>query len=136
PSRRPFVSILKPVRGPDPALLEGLRSHAELDYPRLEILVGVAEADDPTLADVRRLRQERPDRAIELVVAGPAAGGNPKVALLEALAERARGELLLIGDADVVVPPDLLDRMTARLGEPGVRLVTCLYRARPGRSLA
>jgi len=136
PAERPLVSILKPVRGRHDALLAGLRSHADLDYPALEILVAVAEADDPALADVRRLQSERPDLPIETLVAGPAAGGDPKVALLEELARAARGELLLIGDADIHVRPELLSRLVAELELPGVRLVTWLYRARPGRTLA
>lgn len=136
PARRPRVSILKPVRGPDALLLAGLRSHADLDYPNAEILIGVADDRDPALPDVRRFQSERPERSIQVLVSRPAPGGNPKVALLDALADRAAGELLLVGDVDIVVPPDLLDRMIARLDEPGVRLVTCLYRSRPGSRLA
>ena len=34
----------------------------------------------------------------------------------------------MLADSDIVVEPDYLARVVAALGEPGVGLVTCLYR--------
>jgi GGDEF domain-containing protein len=54
----PPVSILKPLRGADPGMYEAFRSHCLQDYPEYEFIFGVAEADDPAVALVERLRQE------------------------------------------------------------------------------
>jgi ceramide glucosyltransferase len=40
----------------------------------------------------------------------------------------ARHEIIVIADSDIVVAPDYLANVTASLSEPGVGLVTCLYR--------
>ena len=48
---------------------------------------------------------------------------------LAELARRARYPVLLVNDSDIVVDPGYLRAVTAPLEDPGVGLVTCLYRA-------
>ena len=72
------ISILKPVHGRDPRFYEAIRSHAEQDYPEFEILFGVADAADPALKDIARLRTEFPQIHIEAVLVSTAAP-NAKV---------------------------------------------------------
>src|SRR5437879_8616741 len=43
---RPAVSILKPLCGAEPRLLDCLRSFARQDYPHMQIVFGVREAAD------------------------------------------------------------------------------------------
>jgi ceramide glucosyltransferase len=136
PRETPPVSILKPIRGVEAGLENNLRSHFAQDYPSFEILFGVASADDSALAAIERVGREFPGRPSATVVGAAAGvGGNRKIALLEALAVRASHGLLLVDDADIRVPPDWLRRTVAALDGPGAGLVTCLYRARPGRTL-
>jgi ceramide glucosyltransferase len=130
PGSPPAVSILKPVGGRDPGFTENIRSHARLDYPRFEILFGVADASDPSVPEIERLKQEFPDRPIDVIFCRAAQGGNPKVAILEQLAQRARHGVWLVDDADIRLPPDFLARAVACLTQPGVGLVTALYHAR------
>ena len=54
---------------------------------------------------------------------------NAKVGVLQDLAAAARYPVLIVNDADIRVPTDYLERVTAPLADPGVGLVTCLYRA-------
>src|SRR5258707_12438619 len=67
PQFAPPVSILKPLRGVDPAMYESFRSHCLQDYPEYEIIFGVAEADDPAVQAVDRLAKEFPACGIRLV---------------------------------------------------------------------
>jgi ceramide glucosyltransferase len=124
----PPLSILKPVHGRDPRFYEAIRSHATQDYPEFEILFGAGDPNDSALADIARLQREFPHRRIEIVIA-PTNAPNEKVGVLAELARRARYELLLVNDSDIVVDPGYFRAVTAPLEDPAVGLVTCLYRA-------
>jgi ceramide glucosyltransferase len=122
------ISILKPLRGRDPHLFEALRSHAEQDYPRFEILFGVSDPADPAIEDIDRLRAAYPAVPISLHVALTKAP-NAKAGVLAELAKRARHPLLLVNDSDIKVPRGYLRDVAAPLNDPKIGLVTCLYRA-------
>jgi len=62
-------------------------------------------------------------------------GANRKVAQLMNLEGLAAHPILVLADADMLVPPGWLTAVTAPLADPAVGLVTCLYRgeaAEPG----
>jgi ceramide glucosyltransferase len=128
---RPPITILKPVHGRDPHFYAAIRSHALQDYPRYEILFGIADPDDPAADDIRRLIAEFPAGDIRLIVTSTIFP-NRKVGVLAGLAAQARYPLLLINDSDISVPPNYLRQTTAVLQRPSVGLVTCLYRAQSG----
>jgi ceramide glucosyltransferase len=127
PRSFPPVSILKPVRGRDERIYEALRSHAVQDYPEYEILFGVADAADPAVAEIERLRAEYPDRPIRLVHSTSTAP-NGKVAILIDLSRQARSPVLIVNDSDMTVPPDYLRYVVSPLARENIGLVTCLYR--------
>ncbi len=127
------VSILKPVRGRDDAFYEAIRSHALQDYPCFEILFGVRDPADPALADIGRLIGEFPHIPIRIVSEAPETP-NGKVGMLIALAAQAAHPVLLVNDSDIAVEPDYLRRVLGPMTDPGVGVVTCLYRA-SGRNL-
>jgi ceramide glucosyltransferase len=114
------VSILKPVRGADPGLKEAIESHSKL-HGEYEVLCGVTSLDDPA---VRVLREFPHVRVIECRTRTP----NGKAGILIDLAREVRYGILVVNDADIRVSPDYLERVTAPLADPGVGLVTCLYR--------
>jgi ceramide glucosyltransferase len=65
----PGVTILKSLKGLDPAMLDAFRSHCRQDYAgEYELLFGVAAADDPAVSAVVELQREFPERAIRLIV--------------------------------------------------------------------
>jgi ceramide glucosyltransferase len=124
----PPLSILKPIHGRDPRFYEAILSHAAQDYPEFEILFGVNTPHDPALQDIVRLQAEFPGLRIEIVIVSTTAP-NAKVGVLAELARRARHSVFLVNDSDIVVEPGYLRAVTAPLADPGVGLVTCLYRA-------
>lgn len=125
----PGLTLLKPLKGCDEATGECLRSWFEQEYQGpVQILFGVASAEDPVCEIVQRLLREFPGCDAQLVVCGPLLGSNLKISKLVELENLAKHELLVISDADVRVPPDLLANAVAPLQQPEVGLVNCFYR--------
>jgi ceramide glucosyltransferase len=134
-SQLPPVSILKPLKGVDPAIWESFCSHCEQDYPEFQIIFGVSDPDDPAIEVVRRLQAKYPSRQIELIECRRILGANVKVSNLVQMLPVARHEILLVNDSDIRVPKDYLRRVVAPLRDDSVGLVTCLYRGIANRSL-
>jgi ceramide glucosyltransferase len=124
----PPVSILKPLKGTDPEMYESFRSHCVQDYPEYEIIFGVSDPNDPAAQLVRRLQTEFPERAIRLVECPEQLGTNVKVSNLAQMIRSARQEHLVVSDSDIRVSPQYLRQVLLPLSDPGVGLVTCLYR--------
>lgn len=136
PAQWPGISILKPLRGLDHGLREALESFAAQDYPEYELFFAVADAEDPAVPVIREVMAAHPERPSRLLVI-EADLPNRKVAKLAAMEAVARYPVVLISDADIQVPGGYLRAIAAELAQPGVGLVTALYRARaeslPGR---
>jgi ceramide glucosyltransferase len=124
----PPVSILKPVRGVDEGAYENFASFCRLDYPSYEILFAVADADDPVLPLLGRLRTEFPACEIRVITDIPQLGANRKLNNLAKLAKEARREVLVISDSDVRVAPDYLRQVASKLADPQVGVVTAFSR--------
>lgn len=126
---RPPVTLLKPLKGCDHETETCLRSWFEQEYSGpVQILLGVASRADPVCALVRQLLAEYKRADATLVLCDQELGPNAKVSTLAQLETRAEHELIVISDADVWAPPDLLANLVAPLQTPGVGLVNCLYR--------
>ncbi|HQU16709.1 MAG: bacteriohopanetetrol glucosamine biosynthesis glycosyltransferase HpnI [Gammaproteobacteria bacterium] len=126
----PPVTILKPLCGAEPELYENLRSFCDQDYPEFQVVFGARDADDPALAVARRLVAEFPHRDLSVVADPRTIGTNHKVSNLANLLPAARHEYLVIADSDIRVGPDYLRSVVGPLLDPGVGVVTCLYRGR------
>jgi ceramide glucosyltransferase len=114
------VSVLKPIRGLDPRFREAIGSHLAL-RGEFEVLAGVGHASDPAASVLREFPGVR-------VVEAKTVAPNGKVGVLTDLAREARYPVLIVSDADIIVEPDYLQRVTAPLEDSRVGLVTCLYR--------
>ena len=134
----PSVSILKPVKGCDPEMYEGLRSHCTQDYPQFEIVFGVNDGGDEAIPFIARLKSEFPDVPIRTVVSSQVLGANRKVSNLAQMLGEAEFEYVLINDADIHVPAnylrDVMSEFSSAEGKK-VGMVTCLYRGIAGKTI-
>jgi ceramide glucosyltransferase len=122
------ASVLRPLYGEDPGLYANLASCCDQASAVTELICGVQRRGDPAIAVVERLRSDRSQCAITLVVDTTEHGRNHKVANLTNMLPAARYRTLVMMDSDMRAPPDFLARALALLREPGVGLVTALYR--------
>ena len=127
----PPVTVLKPLCGAEPGLLEHLRSFCRQDYPEFQIVFGVRDAGDPACAVVKRLAAEFPSVPIELVINPQLHGTNLKISNLINMLPYARHDILAMADSDAFVGSDYLATVTAPLLDHDVGLVTCIYRGTP-----
>ena len=134
---QPPVTLLKPLKGCDAATEDCLRSWLTQQYAgATQILFGIATGDDPVCGIVRKLLQEFPGSDAQLVVCGVSSGTNAKVSQLVELERRAKHNLLIISDADVRVPLELLAHIITPLQQPAIGLVNCFYRLANPTTLA
>ena len=125
----PPVTILKPVKGMDAESFENFASFCHQDYPDFQIIFCLASPDDPAIPVIERLRLTFPDTAIELVVDGRIYGPNYKVCNLINAWPLTRHDIIVICDSDIRVGKDFLREVTVPFADPGVGLVTSLYRS-------
>ncbi len=137
PSAPPPLTILKPLCGDEANLHECLRSFCIQDYPCLQIVCGIATAEDNASSIVHRLITEFPELDMRLVVDPAMHGANRKVSNLINMMAYARHDLLVVSDSDARIEGrNFLRRVVAKLDDPEVGAVTCPYRARPEAGLA
>jgi ceramide glucosyltransferase len=126
PATQPALAaaILKPLHGATPHLIENLAATlAQCHAAPFEVLMAVA---DP--ADAARPLAAPFCPPARLLAGGAVLGANRKISQLVHLAAATDAPVLVLADADMAVGPDWLTAVTAPLAEPGVGLVTCLYR--------
>jgi ceramide glucosyltransferase len=125
----PPVTLLKPLKGFDDNTLTCLASWLTQDYPGpVQILFGVASMEDEVCELVKKLIAQFPQADAQLVVCHEALGVNAKVSSLIQLSRYAENEIIVVSDADVLVPRDFLLNVVEPLREPEVGLVNCFYR--------
>ena len=132
------VTLLKPLHGAEPKLAENLGTFLDSGLNSghsgpVQMVCGVASADDPAVKLVENLRAMRPAADIKLVTDPRRHGSNAKISNLINMMEAARHDILVLSDSDMAVGPEYLPVLLAALDQPRVGAVTCLYR---GRGLA
>ncbi len=133
----PAISILKPLKGCDETTAASLESWFSQNYSgQIQILFGVADANDPVCKIVQELLQKNPSSDAQLIICAENLGANAKVSTLAQLEKFAKHDLILISDADVRVPPDFLANFVAPLRDEKTALVNCFYRLANPTTLA
>jgi ceramide glucosyltransferase len=112
----PAVTLLKPLKGADEFTESCLRSWLAQEYNgEIQTLFGVDSADDPACAVVKKLVAEFPRCDAQLVVCPERLGANAKVSKLAQLEPSVKHEIVVVSDADVRVPSDLLANLVSML---------------------
>ena len=136
PGSKPPISVLKPLCGHDDGLEENLRSFMTQDYPEYEVLFGVHRRDDPAVAVAEKIISEFSGRiSVRLVTTGESPIPNAKAFSLNRMVREAKYDVLVMSDSDVRVTPNLLSHLAQELQDDHVGLISCPYRAVPGKSL-
>lgn len=127
----PGITLIKPLYGAEPRLIDNLASFAVQDYAGpVQLLCGVQRADDPAIAAVRTLQSRYPEVRIDLVIDSTPHGSNAKVANLINLQSHIAHPVVVLSDSDIVAPATYLARLVAALGRPGTGAVTLPYHGR------
>jgi ceramide glucosyltransferase len=129
PDALPGLTLLKPLKGCNAETKQCLRSWFAQQYPGpMQILFGVAAADDPVGVVVRELLAEFPGAEARLIICGENLGANGKVSTLRQLEPHIRHPMIMLSDADVRVRADFAAGVAPLLAAPGAGLVNCFYR--------
>src|SRR5690242_2578621 len=132
----PSISVLKPLCGHDEGLEENLRSFFAQDYPSYEVLLGAHSEEDPAAILATKIINEYSGRVkARLIITGESPIPNAKAYSLNRLVREAKHDLLVMSDSDIRVKPCLLSRLAQEFQQEGVGLISCPYRAVPGKSL-
>ncbi len=129
------ISILKPLSGLDEGLEENLRSYFEQDYADFEMLFAVRWESDPAVPIVRRLIAEYPAIPCKLIFTGEPPYAHAKVFSLKLMLDQACHDLIAMADSDVRVNANFCASLAAEFEDKQLGLVTCPYRAVPGKSI-
>lgn len=134
----PPVTIIKPVKGMDADSYENFASFCIQDYPQFQIIFAAASESDPVLPVIERLLKDFPNVDMELVVDGRIYGPNYKVCNLINACPKAKHDIIIVCDSDIRVGNNFLKEVCAPFADPGIGLVTSLYRssAIPGMATA
>ena len=125
----PAVTILKPICGADDRTYENLASFCRQDYPNYQIVFGIQNQTDPSIAVVQKLIQDFPTVDIQAVVSNRIHGTNLKVSNLINAIEQRKYDIVIIADSDISVGSDYLQQVIQPLSDPKVGVVTCAYRS-------
>jgi len=129
PDALPGLTILKPLKGCNAETKRCLQSWFAQQYPGpVQILCGVASADDPVCGIVQELLPQCVKVDARLIICGQDMGANGKVSTLRQLEPHILHPLIMVSDADVEVPGDFAAGVAPLLAVPGVGLVNCFYR--------
>ena len=121
------ISLLRPLRGAEPALREDLATvFRQAQDPRVEIVIGLQNAADPARPIAEALMAEHRRVPARLRI-GDAPGANRKIGNLIQMSQVRLGEVLILSDSDIGLPAGHLARVMAVLSQPGVGVVTCPY---------
>ncbi len=134
PSNRESVTVLKPFCGLDGQVSHTLEPLCVQTHPATRVVVGVASCLDPALPVLERFRARHRGQ-VELRIGERGAFINPKVALLDHMAEGVATEWLVISDSNVRLTSSYVSAALDGVG-PDVGLVTHLVSGRGGRGVA
>jgi cellulose synthase/poly-beta-1,6-N-acetylglucosamine synthase-like glycosyltransferase len=123
----PFISILVAARNEEKNIKRCLQALTDLDYPKhkMEIWVGNDQSDDATADIVKSFAKGKSSVFLKHITQtlGKAKG---KANVLAHLAHKAKGDYLLITDADILVSTQWAKELITHFAEPQMGIVSGL----------
>lgn len=119
----PFVSLLRPVCGVDTFDRETLGASFAQDYLDYEVIFCAASEDDPAVRLTRDLIAAHPDVDARVLIGDDHPTANPKLNNLDKGVRAAKGDILVMTDSNLMLPPDYLATLD-EAWKPGVGLVS------------
>ena len=99
-------------------------------------MFGVHRPDDPAVAVAENIIAEFSGRiSARLIITGESPIPNAKAFSLNRMVREANYDVLVMSDSDVRVTPGLLPHLAQELQDNHIGLISCPYRAVPGKSL-
>ena len=109
---KPFVTIMIPCHNEKAVISNTVRNILAMDYKNIEVIVIDDRSTDGTAAVIHELEKQY-DNVKSLIRPQDAFPG--KSAVLNEAFEYAKGEAILVFDADATVDPDFLNRLVPKL---------------------
>lgn len=110
---KPFVSIMIPAHNEESVISHTVETVLKLDYPNFEIIVIDDRSTDNTASVIKDLEKKYPSKVIPFIRPKDAFPGKSAV-LNDALA-LAKGEAILVFDADATMDTDFLTNLVYEL---------------------
>jgi len=125
------VTILKPLHGSEPRLMDNLASFLTQNWRApIQLIAGVHSATDPARKVAETLKIDPSNRSSCVIVDPRRHGANAKISNIMNMMAFVDHDIIVLSDSDIAVERDYLTRVIASLNEPGVGAVTCVYRGR------
>ena len=125
------VTVLKPLHGAEPRLVDNLASFLAQDYVGpVQLVCGVGDSGDGALAAVAAVQGRWPEAEIAISTGPRRRAVNAKIGNILASMPLARHHVLVLSDSDMAVHGDYLAKLLGALEQPGIGAVTCLYAGR------
>ena len=122
------VTLLKPLHGAEPRLVDNLASFLEQDYSgAVQMICGVGDPRDGALDAVAAVQDRYPQADIAITTGPRLPAANAKIGNILAMMPQARHDVLVLSDSDMAVQRDYLAKLLGALDKPGIGAVTCLY---------
>ena len=109
---KPFVSIMVPAHNEDTVIANTIENILQLDYEKFEI-IAIDDRSDDNSANVLKELEKKYDKVKAFIRPKDAFPG--KSAVLNDALPLAKGEAILVFDADATVEPDFLNKLIPHL---------------------
>lgn len=127
----PFISILIPARNEENNISKCLASVLHQNYPNCEVIVCDDNSEDKT-ADIIKKYLRRSDK-LKMISGKPLPENwTGKNWACQQLGEKAKGDLFLFLDADVMLRPDALTSAVALMKKKKVEMLSCFPKQKLG----
>lgn len=130
------VTVLAPVDALGPFSEQCMSAMLALDPRPLEIIFCAFDESEPAVALARRKLPEGAGDHVRIMTGRATISANPKLDNIEKGWAAARGEHVLIIDDNVVVPPDIVSRLTEKLDDRTGPVCTAIAGDAPASFLA